>query len=388
MHLKPFTVVLILKPAVRLPKGSGTLELSFQEPSGTKKVQVTKIEEDVAGTLVQTGLKFKVFLDAQNTKDAVNSAKALTDGIVSFMTLITGKSMDIPREEIAYEITAGVEEREFLQTYYDVPMKQPSRREIDPDMLNNFIKRQLKLEARSLSSAHCVARAGRWYRLGAMVTDIFDQFNCFWIGLEALNPLLQQILQVDDDPVICPNCEHKWIATPTVSGIRTFMQTKISDGKDLYRNVRKLRIDVMHSKKQLNLLQNEVSIYTPKLAEVLFRAICFLLGFEDWETIKHGLILREFPMRGELQGVLIGGDPSSLGLGGQDPNFEISHKIKSTKLEEDGSVNYVLETSMKLNTNPTVQFRRSEIRIYGDSETKGAILKKILHKVDGTEIPD
>jgi hypothetical protein len=56
--------------------------------------------EDAADTLIQTGLKFKVFLEAQNAKDAVNSAKALTDGIVGFMTLITGEGVEIPREVI------------------------------------------------------------------------------------------------------------------------------------------------------------------------------------------------------------------------------------------------------------------------------------------------
>jgi hypothetical protein len=384
--LKPFVVVLVAKPAVRLPKGLAVFELNFQEPSGTKKVQVTKIEEDVSGTLIQTGLRFKVFLDAQNAKDAVNSSKALIDGIISFMTLITGKSMEIPKEEIAYEIRAGVEKREFLQTYYDVPMKQPSRRQIDPQTLINFIDRQLKLEARSLSSAERVARAGRWYRLGTMVTDVFDQFNCFWIGLEALNPLLQQTLQVKDEPVLCPNCKHELPAPPTILGVKTFIQTKIAGGKDLYRDIRRLRNDVMHSTKQLHLLQNQVSIYTPKIGEVLFRAICFLLGFENWETMEHGAILREFPMRGELQGLLTGGDPSSLGINGQDPNFELSHQIKASKMEEDGSVTYVFDTNIKPNINPIVRFNISEIRMYGDSETKGAILKKIIHKADGRDI--
>lgn len=94
----------------------------------------------------------------------------------------------------------------------------------------------------------------------------------------------------------------------------------------------------------------------------------------------------EFPVRGELQGLLIGGDPSSLGPNSQDPNFELSHQIKASKLEVDGSVTYVFETNMKLNVNPAVKFRPSEMRLYADSETKGAIMK-ILHKADGTDIP-
>lgn len=93
--------------------------------------------------------------------------------------------------------------------------------------LIDFIDKQSELER---PFAEHVARATRWYRLGAMVTDIFDQFSCFWIGLEALNPLLQQKLSVKDDPVVCLKCKHGWTATPTVSGIRAFVQDKMKEG--------------------------------------------------------------------------------------------------------------------------------------------------------------
>jgi len=86
--LKPYVVILSTKPAVRLPKNLGTLELNFPEPDGLKKVLITKIEEESADTLIQTGIKFKVFLKAENVKKAIDSAKSLTDGIISFMTML------------------------------------------------------------------------------------------------------------------------------------------------------------------------------------------------------------------------------------------------------------------------------------------------------------
>jgi len=382
--LKPFVVILSAKPAVRLPKNLGTLELNFPEPSGLKKVLMTKIEEESAGTPIQTGLRFRVFLNAENIKDAVDSAKGLTDGIVSFMTMITGRGMEIPREEIAYELTQDVQERDFLQVFYDIPIKLPSRRQVDPQSLIDFIDRHLKLE---VPFSEHVVRAVRWYRLGAMVTDIFDQFNCFWIGLEALNPLLQRKLSAKDDPTVCPECGHRWVTTPTVSGIRAFIRDKMKDGKTLYRNIRQLRNDIMHSTKELRELRELVSAYAPKTGEALFRAICYLLGFEEWETVTHRAILREFPMRGELQGSLVGGEPSSLGPSGQDPHFELYHQIKELKLGEDGSATFTVVTSLTASIGPGLKFKPREIRLYGDSETSGAILSKTLRTADGKETP-
>ena len=281
---------------------------------------------------VQTGISFRVFVDSENITEAINSAKNFVDGIVSFITLLTGKGMEIPREEIAYELTPDVPKREFRQIFYDVPLKSPSRRQVDPQWLSDFIEKTLKVKPPD--SEH-IARAIRWYRLGATVTDTFDQFNSFWIGLEALNPLLQQTFSIKDDPVNCPKCEHEWIVTPTVSGIRFFIQNKMSGEEHLYRDIRRLRIDIMHSTKRLSQLIGPATTFAPKTGEVLFRAICFLLEFEDWNVMKHGAILREFPMRGELHALLVGGDPMALGPNGQDPHFELGHNLRKTESKEN-----------------------------------------------------
>jgi hypothetical protein len=103
--------------------------------------------------------------------------------------------------------------------------------------------------------------------------------------------------------------------------------------------------------------------------------------------MTHGAILREFPMRGELQGLLIGEDPSSLGPNGQDPHFELHHNVKGLKQEDSGSVSYIVETSLTAHLNSAVEFKPLEIRLYGDSETKGAIIGKTLHTADGREKP-
>lgn len=91
----------------------------------------------------------------------------------------------------------------------------------------------------------------------------------------------------------------------------------MKEGKPIYQKIRGLRIDIMHSRMKLQELQPLISEYAPKTGEVLFRAICYVSEFDEWETIPHGAILKEFPLRGELQCLLIGGDPSSLGVDGR-----------------------------------------------------------------------
>jgi len=380
-QLKPFVIVLTLKPAVRLPTKLGTLTLNFAEPDGLKTVTITKIEETVKGTIIQTGLRFRVLLSSENIRKAIDSAKALVDGIVSVLTMMTGKGMDIPREEIAFEISPNVEEREFLQVFYDPPLILPSRRQVDPQPIIDFIERQLRLPQ---SFSERLARAIRWYRLGAMVTDIFDQFNCFWIGLEAMNPLLQEKFLVKDDQTTCPQCGLR-VTPPTIAGVKLFIEEKMKDGKLLYKNIRKLRTGIMHSTMKLQEIQQLVSEYAPKTGETLFRAICYISGFDEWETMSHGAIFKEFPMRGELQCVLIGGDPSFLGADGKDPHFQLIQDLKELKSEEDGSVTYTVSTSYTARINHNVKWRLQETRLYGDSETKGAILNKTIRRKNGTE---
>ncbi|MFQ5999154.1 MAG: hypothetical protein ACE5J6_00115 [Candidatus Bathyarchaeia archaeon] len=84
--------------------------------------------------------------------------------------------------------------KEIIQVFYDPFVKQLSRRvlrhEVLTELMGNFFNVKSKYVDR-------IQRC-EMVQLGAMTGDIFDQFNCFWIGLEALNPLLQNKLSVAD----------------------------------------------------------------------------------------------------------------------------------------------------------------------------------------------
>jgi hypothetical protein len=374
--MKEYVVCLSLEPAVRFQPNIDNIILNFEEPEKPKKIIISKIEKTLSGCNVQSGLHFRVFLKANNIKEAINEAKSFTDGIISFITLVTGVGLDIPIEKLAYEITKNVKERDFLQVLHD-PLHLPiSRRTLDHKLLTLLIDKIIKLEP---SLRERVGRAIQWYRMGSMASNIFDKFNCYWIGLEALNPILQEKFSVGDDPVKCPACGHEWIHIPTVSGIRTFIQTKIPEGKKLYKRFHRLRVNLMHSKRALETLYGEATSLVPKIAEVLFRAICFILEVANWEKIPYKGILEKVPLRVELEAILVGGEPESLGPDGQDPFFEPKHAILTFKTFPD-KVTFETTSEFTAHLNLNVKWRPREIRIYGDKEVNASITRSEIQR--------
>jgi hypothetical protein len=312
--------------------------LNFDEVDKPKKVIISKIEETISGSKIQSSLSLRVFLSAKNLKEAINEAKSFADGVISFVALTTGVGLDIPSENLAFEITPKVETREHI------------------------------------------GGSIRWYRLGTTTVDVFDRFNCFWIGLEALNPILQNKLKVGDDKTRCPKCQYEWVCTPTVSGIRVFVQTKIPDGKKVYKRSRELRINLMHSKENLTKLHAEATELSSRVGEVLYRAICYLLGIVQWENMEYRKILEKISMRIELEATLVDGEPAALGLNGKDPCFEPTHEF-APKFSDAG-ITFEGKTDFVARLNPNVKYRPREIRFYGDSEMKGSITATKVHKQD------
>ncbi len=378
--IKQYNVIFSIKPAVRLDPKLGTIDLKFEEPKGLKRMTISRIEDTISGTKIQSGLRLRVALQAGSLKEAIKEAKSFTDGIASFVTLVTGVGLGIPLENLAYEITPDVIERDFVQIQYD-PFSVPvSRRQLNHQQLVQLIDRFVKIGPEKKDR---IARSIRWYRTGTIALDAFDRYNCFWIGLETLNPPLQKELSVDDDPTRCPKCEYQWVATPTISGLREFVQAKIDHNSKLYRRLRNLRINIMHGKKRLEKLREEVAELNPEIAEVLFRAICFIMGIDEWKEMNYRGVFEVTPLRVELEATLVGGEPESLGPEGEDPHFEPIHKVIGLTSSEDKVVARG-KSSFKARLNPSVKWRPREVRFHGDPGIKGSITKASVGKKNET----
>lgn len=341
---KPYLVILRSTPGIILPDGIRKFDLRFPQERALF-VSLVQIDENINGQSLPSALEYRVRILEESLEKAVFKSTQIVDGIASLITFTTGVSMPTPKVMVCYDVSEDAKEHDFMQFFDDFAFNNPSRKRIAEDKFRSIVDRFNSISDKVLFER--VSRAIRWFRAGAASTDNFERFNCFWIGLESLNPLLQSKLGIGNDKTTCPECKHEWELMPTVSGIREFFSQKVDQGKPLYKTIRDLRIDIMHSKKRLFMLAQKVSSVVIQEGNTLLGAIQFLLGFpEPW--ISHEEFLTSaIPFRLELDGKLIADKLEDVF---PDPHFESDHGVINIGKSNEGNP----EIEVKSNFTPVI----------------------------------
>jgi hypothetical protein len=373
-----FTVVLQAKPATRMDVSE--IELGFPNADGNiEPVIIRGLNEKVGESVIPVGLEFRVQVYADDIDKAIEKANRLADSVASFVTVVTGVGTPLVKPSLVYEITANKQEREFLQFFDNIPFANSSRKVMAKSDLTTLLRLFTRMADTEVSER--IARAIRWYRFGTGTADVFDRFNAYWIGLEALNKPLQDVLQVGDDPVKCPKCGHVWVTMPTVSGIREFLKRHFPDKPDLYKRAHSLRIDIMHSKTSLSRLLNECSEIVLPTGNALLGAIYFLLSApRPWRSYTKTLTTAA-PMRMAIGARLISARiEDAMPEGGGDPHFEDIHLPVQWHTLSDGRVNMTVTSNLKAVIGEKSKGSAYRIRIYAE----GGVAPQV--KVDRHEV--
>jgi hypothetical protein len=330
-------------------------------------------EKDLGGNEVPVALALEVKVNAHNIDEAITKAKEIADAVTSFASLCSGLGMPLVREELAYEITSGISYRSFLQFFHEVPVGA-SRREIDYVAMIDMMNKVSNIN--DPNKRDRVTRAIRWHRRGALASDVLERFTWFWTGLEALNPLLQEIFDVSDDTVRCPKCKHEWVIFPTVSGIRAALQKFKPDEPSLYKRMKELRNGLIHGRTDLNIMVPEAAALHNSTAEVLIRAILLILDVSPTERLLKDALSAESPLVGAVVSTLHGPDPSNLGPTGEHPHFRlVSHEVKKAEVTEQGATSTITTNLVACLANG-VTATSTEWRLYGQGVTLGKVEAK------------
>ncbi len=369
--VKTYLVILIAKPAVSLTPGM-VLHLSLPLEGGeTEYVTLQELKESIDDSSFPVGLKFKAEVTAKSIDEAIGKAQKLSDGIASFVTLVTGIGTPIVKPILCYEITDNKSEREFLQFFDDPPVNALSRKKIPEEKMTYLIKKYYEIT--NLSLAQRVARAIRWYRFGVGSFDLFDRFSSFWIGLEALNEPLQTRLNVDKDQIKCPKCGFEWTPFPTISGVRKFIDCYVQNGSEVYKRMHSLRISIMHSTEPLTNLQANIKVACEEAGNALLSAVQFLLNIPPpWISHKE-LLSNAIPFRLALKGMLVSDSLEDLmPENGEDAHFKVTYKVDTVQ-EINGKTEVPFKAECKLIAGSRVSAKIFSARIYGEGSVTFSI---------------
>jgi len=313
-------------PATVFEKPGGELVLRFPTPDrGFETLVIRELGERISDNFVPTGLEFRAEVRSSSIEEAVARGASLADGVASFITLVSGVGTPIVRPMLCYEITQGKSEREFRQFFDDVTFLSPSRRFLPHEQLLDRIDRFYKIQEPAVSER--IIRAIRWYRWGTGSPDPYDRFVAYWIGLEALNKILQERLRIEDDKTDCPKCGHSWVTTPTVSGIRAFVRQFLEDGGRLYQRMHALRISVMHSNAPLDSLTSEIAELAPKAGNALLAAVFYLLSIDPPWNFPAQILTNAFPFRVVVKAKILSDKIEDAFSNKEDPHFKAEHAL-------------------------------------------------------------
>jgi hypothetical protein len=364
---RDFMVVFTVRPGTRLPD-DGEAQLNFPDATGRMDTVIIRnlMESDQSGNVIPVGLKFAVKTRGGNIDDAIKKAKAVADAVVSFATFCNAVGLPTVREDLSYEITAGISDRDFLQLFHDIPV-QSSRRELDARIMIDLMGRVFGIT--DDDSRDRVSRAISWHRRGCLAIDELEKFTWFWTGLETINPLLQEHFNVSDDPIICGNCGNKWMGPSTTSGVRAAVQKLLPNGSALHPRMKELRNGLIHGRTSLQSLRSEASVLQGPTREALVRSVLLLVNMSPTAEFLRESLSAEAPISAAAVATLHGSDPSKLGPPSEHPHLEVeSHKIQEAKPSSDG-VKTTVTSKLTARLAEGVTIRVHGWRVYGQEMT-------------------
>lgn len=364
-----FTVVFTVSPAVRI---DGPIGYDFME-HGKRVANVSirsSTSRDANGKEFQTGLIVRAIVDAGDIEQAITDGRVLSEGILSVMTFCSGVGIPFLKSELAYETTPDIEQRAFVQQF-DVPHSPVSRGELESKVMDQLREAFEGISSEKISDR--LGRAVRWYRKAALEIDAIDRFSYYWLGLEALNPILENHYKAVRPTHTCPKCGHTW-EFQGLSGVRALMENEFDDGSKKFNLLRQLRVDIQHETKPIEEMYSRVANLLQLVREAHIAGLLAILGLNKLRSdMMNYEITNAVPTRIEIPAVIHGKDPSNLGPPGQDPHLDQADFSESIQIGMNGLPETTGRAKFNVRTARDVTIVAREFRIAGEGLTlKGA----------------
>lgn len=238
----------------------------FQYPDHLIVVETFDNVAQNESTTSRKGLRIDVALDSTDISSSIDKAGGYADAVVSFLVLCTSCYAHVVKFDFVYEITPGIDKREYLRDFYLEEVQSLIRREAEPDIFGPIFNAASQHEDKmaqghSKSEWHRqsgLQRAVKWFREG-IATDISeDEFIYYWLALEALDDLLPQeetqfprkkCAECGQDIDICPYCKGDPKAYATTSPLYGIKQLAHDAGlsKNEFRDLVKVRAKIFHA---------------------------------------------------------------------------------------------------------------------------------------------
>jgi len=312
------------------------------------------------------GLFVDCYIIAENQETAEKKLEILIENILNLIDFSTSSASNVLLFDSSYDATPNLSKRNYKQIFY-IPISDRNvvviNEEIFKEIFHTINKNQ---DAR-------IVRAISWLRKGYLEQKFIDKFVAFWIGLESINELLCDFLNItkENRKRKCNKCGNE-ISSVSLVGIKKLFLEKLKIDNDLFVKMRKARGKLLHGGGPLDdTFIEEVKKYIPLIRKALVMGIGQLLSIKN-ENIENILQkstrLYNERLRIVCKTNLINFEPPALGEFNKQPRIDLSEQnLLNRVIDKDGKLNLKIKWSF-IGKNAT--FNNTIIyELYGDDNT-------------------
>lgn len=260
-------------------EGIGRFEVSFTDTPEPVIVALTDMRQEIGGAPIHVGIVADVQVSGMGIQEAIQLATQRLEAVLQIGALQSNAAVGVPRLRLAIERTAGATTTEMVQVeerYDDVFTKKRGLDHPASERIGQAFDKR---------GTPRLFRALHWYRKGLDEEDPIDQFTSFWVGLEALNKPLMDLLGEDVEKRPCGACGVEY-EVPTNKGIRVLFRDHSPDGLEDFKLCRNLRVDIQHSTSDLAAVFQQAPLAAETSRRMLRVAIYLLLGLPASEGVQ------------------------------------------------------------------------------------------------------
>jgi hypothetical protein len=212
-------------------------------------VLVTNLMErpDTALPEVQVGLNYQVSLRAKTIDEAFDVAIHASAHVNGVLCAAHGAAIDDPVPVLALDWDRADADREFGQIVRDLPLSVIPRRILREDRLVTLLEGWERLSETN-GDREKVARALGLLRRSHVESDLVDQFEDLWDGLEVINSIIKDKYSLPKTfrGRKCPKCGELLEVPGSASGIRYAVVELLKEPAEHYKELNALRKDIVH----------------------------------------------------------------------------------------------------------------------------------------------
>lgn len=329
---------------------------------------------------IHQGIEAEIHLNQHSLDDAIGEAIYIAEPFLILASFTTNAKSEPFKPFIAYNVTPGIQNREFRQYFYDVAKVHTS--DIKRNLpIEKFQKVLDGVKKEKFPPQERLGRAIYWYWKSLSERDLWDQFLALWIGLEALNNLIQKKYSLEKgEKKQCPQCGYEF-DTPSITGIRYVMHNHLENGEKKYRIARKVRACLVHSSQNLYELQKEVKDSISNLRETFLKSFLLLSNIpqEEWDQWLVEPATQTEELCVEIEGFLLEENLTKL-TDKEHPHFDLN----LAKTGDKTGVNFL---SMRFKWFGSCPFIPHSARIKGPSVKEQTQIEAFIEDQHGEKKP-